>query len=335
MNGGDLIRTEGLTRRFGKIAALEQLSLTVAPGRVLGVFGPADAGKTTLLQLMAGLLRPTSGTVMIAGMDGVRQNAAVRRVVGYVPQLLSHPRRLTVREQVAYYAAAHRLPRKKRAQWVDKALGQTETTALANQWMDQLGEAARRRVAIAEALVHDPQIVLLDDPAHGLPQGTRLMIYPICRQLAAAGKTVVVTGRTLDAVIDVCDSVALLADGRLRAFGEAPHVLHQFSRRRLVEVRMTSQSTAAAVNIIKQHMGETTQVVAYEPIAAVRFTVECADHALSQLNSALVAAGLDVSRFAEIEQELESDGMQVGFDNHTPVATLQSPDREGAAVDAT
>jgi len=257
--------------------------------------------------LTAGLLRTTSGTIFVGGMDATRRNSKLSRLIGYVPQIAgSHPH-ISVAELLDFIARAYRLRKRERQQRITDVLMMVDALDHANQPVESLPSSLRKRIEIARAMIHDPQVLLLDDPIGGMYDATRLSMCGLIKQLADKGKAVLVTGRSFSRLIDIADTAAVLVDGRLRAFGQASHVMNQFAINRTYEVRLTrGSSISTAVRVIGEQLGKDTSVFGSESDDMVRFTTPCDDSRLAQVTEALIAAHQGVIRVCEIEQEMQS-----------------------------
>lgn len=331
MSDTPVINLDAVTRRFGRISAVEQLSISVGQGQVMGLLGPTGAGKSVTMQLTAGLLRPTSGTVQVAGIDAIRRSAALRKKIGYVPQQLGTHPRSTVAELLDFVGRAYGLGRRDRGQRINDVLSLVDALDQAQVQVDQLSLSQRRRMEIARALIHDPDVLLLDDPIGGLYDATRLALCGLMRRLADGGKTVMVTARSYVRLIDIADSFAILIDGRLQTFGEAQNVIRQFVTQRTYELQLIGGASAdAAARIITEQLGEHASVATNHSM--IRFSASCSEVQLAQITAALAAAQLGVVRLAEIEQELAaatrepSNAARVDRDEHH----APTPDEDAA-----
>lgn len=211
----DALRLDGVGHQYGSTQAVADVSLTVAPGRVLALVGPSGCGKSTLLRLVAGLLTPSSGSVHLNGEDATRFRAERRRI-GYVPQSYALFPHLSVRDNVAYGLAAQKIPRRERRGRVDEVLELTRMTSYADRAPSQLSGGQRQRVALARALATRPRVLLLDEPLSALDPQLRDGMRRDLRGLLAAAdcSTIIVTHDQAEALA-LADEVAVMRDGRL------------------------------------------------------------------------------------------------------------------------
>jgi ABC-2 type transport system ATP-binding protein len=216
----DILQTEGLTRRFNSLVAVSDLSISVSAGEVFGLLGPNGAGKTTTIKMLITLLPPTSGRARVAGLDVASQAPAVRRVIGYVPQMLSADGTLTGFENLNIFAKLYELPRKQRRQRVEAALAFMGLEDSAHKMVRQYSGGMIRRLEIAQSLLHHPRVLFLDEPTIGLDPGARLAVWEHIGLLRRSfGTTVVLTTHHMEEADQLCHKVAIMHQGRLVALG--------------------------------------------------------------------------------------------------------------------
>ena len=213
------VRTVGLTKRFGELFAVRDLSLEVPRGSVFGLIGPNGAGKSTTLSILASVLTPTSGSARVAGCDPVTDARGVRRRVGYMPDVLGVYDNLSVQEYLEFFAAAYSLPR---AGWKGLVDGLLELVGLEvkrTAMVESLSRGMKQRLALARALVHDPEVLLLDEPASGLDPRARVELRVLLAELQSMGKTIVISSHILSEMEEMCSHIAIMEAGRLLAVG--------------------------------------------------------------------------------------------------------------------
>jgi ABC-2 type transport system ATP-binding protein len=210
------VELESVDRRFGKLTALDDVSFDLKPGEVLGLLGPNGAGKTTTMRVITGFLRPDGGQVRVGDIDVGREPVQARRLIGYLPESAPVPRELTVRGYLSYCAKLRRLPRAGRRSAVDNAIDQAGLGTVAHQVIGTLSKGYRQRVALAQALVHDPPVLILDEPTAGLDPrqvaDTRSLIARLGRQ-----RSVLFSSHLLAEVSALCRRVVILDRGRVVA----------------------------------------------------------------------------------------------------------------------
>jgi ABC-2 type transport system ATP-binding protein len=232
------IRTVGLTKRYGTLNAVNDLDLDVPEGSVFGLIGPNGAGKSTTFAILASILSPTSGVVEVAGVDPSLDPRAVRRHLGYMPDVLGVYDNLRVDEYLEFFAAAHQLPR---ATWPGLVDGLLELVGLEvkrEAMVESLSRGMKQRLALARALVHDPDVLVLDEPASGLDPRARVELRTLLAELRAMGKTVVISSHILTEMEEMCTHVAIMEAGRLLASGKADEMSNHLEHGHQVVVRL-------------------------------------------------------------------------------------------------
>ena len=243
------VRVEGVSRRFGSLQALEGVSLEVRPGEVFGLLGPNGSGKTTLIRILTGVLLPNSGSAQVAGLDVGRHPEAVKAVIGYSTQEASVYRDLTVRENLEFRSRLYLEP-KGVPYAVEETLQRFGLQEFADKLAGSLSGGWRQRLAIAQAVVHEPKVVFLDEPTTGLDPVSRRTIWDLIHQEAARGAVVFVTTHYMDEA-ERCHRLALLYGGKVIAQG-TPHELEQLA---LENARVAYSETALPLEQIRAMPG--------------------------------------------------------------------------------
>jgi ABC-2 type transport system ATP-binding protein len=218
-----------LTRQFGKFIAVDAATVTVDRGEIFGLIGPNGAGKSTLIKMLTTLLPPTSGTAAVVGYDIVREPAAVRRHIGYVPQLLSADGSLTGYENLLLSARLYGVPRRERASRIDRALARMGLSDAANHLTGNYSGGMIRRLEIAQSLLHRPKVLFLDEPTVGLDPGAREAVWDHLLDLRDSFETtMIVTSHHLDEIDQFCDRIALIDRGRIAVIGKPSELKAKF-----------------------------------------------------------------------------------------------------------
>lgn len=300
------VEIRNLTKRFGDFVALDDLSLTLNKGEILGFIGPNGAGKTTTIRVLVGLTRPTSGTAHIAGSDCVRESQKVRRLIGYMPDKFGSYDNMRVTEYLDFFGAAFGIPRKQRQSRIGEVLEITNAAWMKDRYVESLSHGMQQRIGIARTLLHNPDVLILDEPANGLDPQARIEMREILLRLAEEGRTLIVTSHILPELSRICDRVAILAGGQLKAFGTLPEVSRKLSPRRTMEVELLDADRVVTVaEQIRGALEEDCEVTPSESEAAVRFRTAAADSRLAELLQKLIGAGVPVSQFREVAGDLE------------------------------
>ena len=210
-----MIVIEKLTKNYGSLAALRELTLTIAEGEIFGFVGPNGAGKTTTMRILATLLEPTRGKATIDGKDVRGWSRAVRRLVGYMPDFMGIYEDLKVIEYLDFFAAAFEVPRRKRRGIVEGILELTDLRGKAHTPVDSLSRGMQQRLGLARVLVHDPKVLILDEPASGLDPRARIEIRELLLELKAMGKTIMISSHILSELELICDKIGIIELGQL------------------------------------------------------------------------------------------------------------------------
>lgn len=215
-----MVETKDLTRRFGTFTAVDTLTLSVSSGEVFGLLGPNGAGKTTVIKMLTTLLPPTAGSAHIAGFDIIHQAAQVRRIIGYVPQLLSADGALTGYENLLVFARLYEIPHHERDQRIHEALAFMNLADVADKLVGTYSGGMIRRLEIAQATLHRPQLLFLDEPTVGLDPLAREVVWEHLERLCTdMGTTVFLTTHYMDEAERLCTSLAIMHLGKIAALG--------------------------------------------------------------------------------------------------------------------
>lgn len=298
---------EHLTKRYGGFTALDDLSISLPAGQILGLIGPNGAGKTTAIKILVGLSKPTSGTARIGDVDCVGDARRIKQLVGYMPDRFGSYDNMRVREYLDFFGAAFGIPRKARIKRIEEVLETTNTAYMRDKFVESLSHGMQQRVGIARTLLHDPQVLILDEPANGLDPQARIEMRDLLIRLAKIGKTLIVTSHILPELSRICDRVAILTHGKLRAFGTVNEISRQVSQRRTIEAQLASveQLSAAAV-VIRELVEREAEVVEVPAEAAVRFKTALLEEQLGDVLTQLIQRGIRLTQFREVQTDLEA-----------------------------
>ena len=253
-----VLETESLGKTFRdfwmrpRVRAVSDLSLRIPRGEVLGLLGPNGSGKSTTIKMVLGLLRPTAGTVRVFGLPSA--HPSVRARIGYLPEVSTLYRHLTPRETLGFFGALFDLPRAERRRRTDELLRMVGLEEAADRAVGEFSKGMARRVGLAQALVNDPDFIVLDEPTSGLDPIGRHQVKTLVRQLAARGKTILLSSHLLSEVADVCDRVAVLYRGRLQATGRIDDLL---ARRQSIRLTFPAPDEAALARLASAVEAET------------------------------------------------------------------------------
>ena len=293
---------EGLRKAYGRTQALDGLYLRVAPGEIFGLIGPNGAGKTTTLRILAGLLMPDAGRVTIEGIDALRRPRKVRRLIGYMPEDFGLYDELRVWEYLDFYADCFGIPGRERRSLIGDLLALVDLTEKRDAEVAGLSRGMRQRLCLAHALIHDPSVLILDEPASGLDPRARVELREILRTLAGMGKAIVISSHILSELSEICTTLGILHYGRLIASGSLEEIAEQAGGRPLAVRLAPGADLDPAIAVARRTPGVAAVRVAGEELL-VDFAGD--ETATAALLSALVAAGLPIVHFGERPGSLE------------------------------
>ncbi len=305
-SGETVIEIQGLSKRYGTFTALDDLTLRVDAGQILGLIGPNGAGKTTAIKILVGLVRPSAGSARIAGVDCVTDNRKVKHLVGYMPDKFGSYDNMRVREYLDFFGAAFGIPRRRRIARIEEVLETTGTAYMRDKFVESLSHGMQQRVGIARTLLHDPRVLILDEPANGLDPQARVEMRDLLIRLAASGKTLLVTSHILTELSRICHRMAILTHGKLRAFGTVEEIGRQVSQQRTIELQLVgSDQVTAAAQVVREEIEAGAEVTEAAAEGAVRFRTTMREADLSRLLSKLVTGGIRVAQYRELQTDLE------------------------------
>jgi ABC-2 type transport system ATP-binding protein len=295
------VETRGLTRRYGKLLAVDGINLQVPAGALYGLIGPNGAGKTTTLRMLAGLLEPTEGEIVIAGQVANHDWRMLRRQIGYMPDFFGVYEDMLVWEYLDFFGRCHNLPAARRQQVIDELLELVDLTGKREAYVQTLSRGMRQRLCLAHALVHDPQVLLLDEPASGLDPRARVEMRELLRELGSMGKTVIVSSHILSELAELCDSVGIIEKGRLVASGPVPQITRLVHEGRTLRIQVLADlETAEAALRGWRGVGS---IFAAGDVLEVEFLGD--DEAAADLLAALVSQGVRIASFSQTTSDLE------------------------------
>ena len=226
-----MIECRNLTKVYGNHVALNNLNLKLSPGDAFGFIGPNGAGKNTTIRILATLLEPTQGEAFVGGYSVLQEPDEVRRILGYMPDQFGIYDGMRASEYLDFFAAAYRVPKVKRQGLIKDVLEITDLTQKRDSFVESLSTGMKQRLCLAKTLLHDPQVLLLDEPASGLDPRARIELKELIRELSRMGKTLCVSSHILPELADFCNIVGILEGGNLLASGPVESILAKASTR--------------------------------------------------------------------------------------------------------
>jgi ABC-2 type transport system ATP-binding protein len=303
-----MIEVSHFTKRFGEFIAVDDLSFTIDRGETFGFIGPNGAGKSTTIRFLATLLRPTSGEGRIAGHSVVEEPMAVRKVVGFMPDDFGVYDGMKVWEFLDFFAVAYEIPRDRRRTIIGQVLDLLDLTHKKDDYVNGLSKGMKQRLCLAKTLVHDPPVLILDEPASGLDPRARLEMKALLNELRRMGKTILVSSHILSELADFCTSIGIIERGRLLAAGSIQEIQRRLRSHRVLRARVSDESADRAASILRDHLS-IRSVESFDHSITAEF--EGDDDDMARLLRTLVTAGIGVVSFAEEELSLEEVFMMI------------------------
>jgi ABC-2 type transport system ATP-binding protein len=296
-----VISVENLTKVYGKRMALDHVSFEVPEREIFGFVGPNGAGKTTTLRILAALLEPTEGRAFIAGADVARQPESVHSRLGYMPDFFGVYDQLTVVEYLDFYASCYRQPKQRRMKIIDDLLVLVGLPDRRDQNVDTLSRGLKQRVCLARALVHDPAVLLLDEPASGLDPRARVELREILKELRGMGKTIVISSHILPELTELCTMIGIIDHGRMIATGPVQEVIRQLTSGRRLRITVLAKSEEAVA--ILSGLSSVRQVDTVN--GSIEASFEGDESTTADILQSLTSAGVRVTGFTELDGGLE------------------------------
>jgi len=240
-----MIETQNLSKNFGDLAAVADLNLTIEDGDIFGFIGPNGAGKTTTMRILVTLLQPTRGKAFIDGLDVGKNGKKVRRLVGYMPDFMGVYDDLKVFEYLEFFAAAFSIERKRRKSIVEGVLELTDLQSKRSAAVDSLSRGMQQRLGLARVLIHDPKVLILDEPASGLDPRARIEIRELLRELKRMGKTIMISSHILSELEEICDHIGIIEHGRLVFSGTLEEIRPRLGIQSKVRVKVVNNPEKA------------------------------------------------------------------------------------------
>ena len=303
-----MIEVTHFTKRYGDFVAVDDLSLSIGSGEVFGFIGPNGAGKSTTIRFLATLLRPTSGEGKVAGKSVTQDPMGVRRVIGYMPDDFGVYDGMKVWEFLDFFAVAYEIPRSYRKKIIGQVLELLDLTHKRDDYVNGLSKGMKQRLCLAKTLVHDPPVLILDEPASGLDPRARLEMKALLNELRGMGKTILVSSHILSELADFCTSIGVIERGKLLAAGSISDITRELRQHRVLKVRVVDDSAERAASILRDEVN-VKSVETFDHSITAEFHGHEDD--LARLLGKLISAGIAVHSFSEEDLSLEEVFMMI------------------------
>ncbi len=296
-----------LVKKYGKFTAVDNLNLEIEQGNIFGFVGPNGAGKTTTIKIIATLMQPTSGIVKVDGMDVVREPMKVRERMGYMPDFFGVYDNLKVCEYLDFYGSSYGIPYRERKKTADQLLELVDLSHKKDSYVDSLSRGMKQRLCLARSLIHNPKLLVLDEPASGLDPRARIEMKGILRELRGMNKTILISSHILSELAEMCDTIGIIENGKMVIDGSVDDIMRRITGRTLVRLKLMDR-LEEAVNVLKEQ--PMVEGIVQEG-NTLEITYDGEDQDLWKLLKALVDHKLPIISFGKADGNLEKIFMEV------------------------
>ena len=302
-----MLEIKHLMKKYGKFTAVDDLNLTIPESSIFGFVGPNGAGKTTTMKIMSGLLKATDGSVMIDGVDVTKNPKALKEHIGYMPDFFGVYDDLKVSEYMDFYAGTYYIPYEQREDLINNLLEIVDLSHKKDAYVDGLSRGMKQRLCLARSLIHDPKLLILDEPASGLDPRARVEMKEVLKQLQTMGKTIIISSHILPELAEMCTDVGIIDRGHIVVQGTVQEIMKQMTKVRRIQIRPLENMTALMKLLEEQPLVEDI----IENTFDVEFSYQGEDKELAGLLKQIVLADIEMVYFKEKEGNLEEIFMQV------------------------
>ncbi|WP_119072418.1 ABC transporter ATP-binding protein [Aggregatilinea lenta] len=305
--GDIIIETDNLVKVYGKLTAVNGVSLRVPRGAIYGFVGPNGAGKTTTMRILTTLITPTSGTASVAGYSVLQNQREVRRAIGYMPDFFGVYDDMKVWEYLDFFAACYEIPERERPALVSDLLALVDLSHRSDDMVEKLSRGMKQRLSLARTLAHDPEVLILDEPASGLDPRARIEIRELLVEMARMGKTIFFSSHILADVAEICTHLGIIEGGQMVAQGTVSEIRQQLMPAREIIITLLNRIDEAKATLATvEGVAGVVDLPTEQGRGRVRVEFTGTDEAVSDLLLALSSRGIPVVSFSEETRDLES-----------------------------
>ncbi|EAZ87507.1 ABC transporter ATP-binding protein [Lysinibacillus sp. FSL M8-0216] len=304
-----MIEIRDLTKRYGSFTALDHLNLSLEEGIVFGFVGANGAGKSTTFSILATLLSPTSGDALINGKSVVKEPKEVRKQIGYMPDFFGVYDQLKVDEYLDFYGASYGIQLAERQVLIPQLLELVNLTSKRYEYVDLLSRGMKQRLCLARALIHDPKVLILDEPASGLDPRARVEMRDILRNLKSMGKTILISSHILPELAEMCDEIGVIDNGKLIAHGNVAAIQAQLQGEKRIVMKVTDR-----INEVRSYLEEDPHISSIDVLEhrlEIAFNYRGTDAEQVALLKKAILADLPIYALSEEEKDLEDVFMAI------------------------
>ena len=314
-----IVRTEGLVKRYGSTVAVAGVDLSVNAGEIFGLVGPNGAGKSTTLKILATLLQPTSGLAEIGGWSVTRNPDQVRRVLGFMPDVFGVYDDMKVWEYLDFFGRCYGLSAATRRRTIGDLLELVDLADRRDDYVQTLSRGMEQRLCLAHALVHDPQVLLLDEPASGLDPRARVELRELLRELRSLGKTILISSHILPELEELCTSVAIVDRGQVLAQGKVSDIERRLRFGAVLRVRVLAEGEALEAARVRLAADPDVATAEILDDGTIELGFRGDEAATARMLAEVVRDGLPVVTFARAASDLEELFLQVTAPDRVPL----------------
>ena len=302
-----MLAIKNLNKRYGKFQAVSDLNLEVAEGEIFGFVGPNGAGKTTTMKIICGLLRATSGEITLDGVDIIQNSRRMKEKIGYMPDFFGVYDDLKVSEYLEFYASIYNIKGQERKRITDDLLELVDLGSKREAYVDSLSRGMKQRLCLARSLVHNPRLLVLDEPASGMDPRARFEMKEILKNLKGMGKTIIISSHILPELAELCTSIGIIDQGRMVISGSNEEIMQQVYNKKVMRLKVRDRLDDAVL-ILKEYPFVDKLVIGENTIQA---GFGGGDEEMSRVLSDLISRGIPVVSFAQMDGNLEDVFMKV------------------------
>ena len=314
-----MLELVNLTKNYGTVTALDNVNLTIDEGSIFGFVGPNGAGKPTAFKIITGLLDATSGEVRLNGESICKSRLTLAEKIGYMPDFFGVYDDLKVTEYMDFYAGTYYIPYAQREETIDRLLDVVNLSDKRDEYVDSLSRGMKQRLCLARSLIHDPDILVLDEPASGLDPRSRVEMKLVLKQLRELGKTIIISSHILPELAEMCTDIGIISNGKIIAVNTVENILNNLQSARIIQMKPLG-GVSELTNILRgtPDVGDVTQ-----SSTSVEFAFSGDDAALAELVKHVVQRDIGIVAVSEKQGSLEDIYMQL---------TKESEEREVEVV---
>lgn len=303
-----MIEIKGLTKKYGQFTALDHLDLTIAAGTVFGFVGANGAGKTTTFSILSTLLVPTEGDASIAGHSIKTAPQEVRKRIGYMPDFFGVYDQLKTEEYLNFFGSSYEMSSKKIKEQITKVLQLVNLEDKRNEYVDDLSRGMKQRLCLARTLLHDPEVLILDEPASGLDPRARIEMRDVLHSLKDMGKTIIISSHILPELAEICDEIGVIDQGKLIAHGDIQMIQKQLSGSKIIEVQLIEQAEIKDAQLYFKEQGYEATI---EKSQQLLISFDGDELELQQLLRQAILKDIPIIGFNEVKKDLEDVFMAI------------------------